>query len=400
MDTPRPRPRLLVFSSLFPSAPQPRAALFIRERMFRVGRFLPLQVVSPRPWSPADALIRRWHPHYRPPVAAREIQDGFPVYFPRFPALPRLLRNIDGRLMAWSSYPLLRRLGPQFDLIDAHFAYPDGYAASLLAEWLHKRVTITLRGTEVPHSRDPVKRDRITRALKRADRVFTVAGSLAELALELGADPRKVEVVGNGVDIQRFRPIPRQRARAELGLAQDAPVLITVGGLVERKGFHRVIRTLPWLLERFPGLTYLIVGGPSAEGDWGARLRELGRSLGVAERIRFLGSLSPDELKRPLSAANVFVLASANEGWANVILEAMACGLPVVATDVGGNREVVRDDTLGLIVPFGDESALAAALDRALQQSWDHQAILDYAAANAWERKIDKLTSALRALAP
>jgi teichuronic acid biosynthesis glycosyltransferase TuaC len=111
----------------------------------------------------------------------------------------------------------------------------------------------------------------------------------------------------------------------------------------------------------------------------------------VEEHVRFLGPMAPEQLKLPLSAADVFVLATANEGWANVFLEAMACGLPVVTTDVGGNREVVCRQELGTIVPFGDAKALAAALEQALERCWDRQAIIAYARENSWDKRIDKL---------
>jgi glycosyltransferase involved in cell wall biosynthesis len=178
----------------------------------------------------------------------------------------------------------------------------------------------------------------------------------------------------------------------------DAHVLITVGGLVERKGFHRVIAALPVLLERFSELHYVIVGGASAEGDWGERLRRQVAELGLQDRVHFLGSMPPEDLRHPLSAADVFVLASSNEGWANVILEAMACALPVVATDVGGNREVVRDDSVGAIVPFGDQAALTAALGTALERRWDREKILAYAQTHAWDGKIQALTQAFQAI--
>jgi glycosyltransferase involved in cell wall biosynthesis len=120
--------------------------------------------------------------------------------------------------------------------------------------------------------------------------------------------------------------------------------------------------------------------------------------LGLAARVHFLGALPPDELKWPLSASDVFVLATGNEGWANVFLEAMACGLPVVATDVGGNAEVVCRDELGSIVPFGDGAALQQALDQALSRNWDRNAILDYARDNQWDRRVAQLLRAFDAI--
>lgn len=386
---------LVVFSALFPSAVRPGAGLFIRERMFRVAHHRPLAVISPQPWFPGQALIRLVRPGYRPQAPALEIQQGIRVYHPRYLALPGLLRRFDGWSMALASVGLLRTLRRQgARLIDAHFAYPDGEAATRLGRWFKLPVTVTLRGTEVPHSHNPALRARLSRTLKAADRVFSVSDSLRRLAIELGAPEANTEVVGNGIDIARFQPVDRNAARQKYGLPRDARVLVSVGALVERKGMHRVIDLMPALLERHPGLHYLIVGGASPEGDNRAELAAQVARLGLADRVHFLGALPPDDLKWPLSAADVFVLATGNEGWANVFLEAMACGLPVVTTDVGGNAEVVCRDELGSIVPFGDSAALQQALDAALDKDWDRAAILDYARDNQWDRRVAQLLRA------
>src|SRR3569623_1129123 len=165
-------------------------------------------------------------------------------------------------------------------LIDAHFGYPDGDAATRLGRWLGLPVTLTLRGTEVPHSRNPVLRRQLVRALGAAARVFTVSGSLRQLALDLGVDASKTEVVGNGVDTHVFHPVDRVAARARFDLPDRAQVLISVGGLVERKGMHRVIDCLPPLMARHPDLHYLIVGGGGGEGDLRAELEAQVARLG------------------------------------------------------------------------------------------------------------------------
>ncbi|MBD3811251.1 MAG: glycosyltransferase [Betaproteobacteria bacterium] len=390
---------LVVFSSLFPSAARPAAGLFIRERMFRVAQQRPLAVVSPQAWFPGQSLIRRLRPGYRPPAPALEIQQGIRVYHPRFLSLPGLLRRLDGASMALCCFFLMRRLRREgARLIDAHFGYPDGDAATRLGRWLGLPVTLTLRGTEVPHSRNPVLRRQLVRALGAAARVFSVSGSLRQLALDLGVDASKTEVVGNGVDTHVFHPVDRVAARARFDLPDRAQVLISVGGLVERKGMHRVIDCLPPLMARHPDLHYLIVGGGGGEGDLRADLEAQVARLGLSGRVHFLGTLPPDALKWPLSAADVFVLATRNEGWANVFLEAMACGLPVVTTDVGGNAEVVCRDALGSIVPFGDATALQQALDAALDKNWDRAAIIDYAQANQWDKRVAQLLRAFDAL--
>ncbi|BCB26590.1 glycosyl transferase family 1 [Sulfurimicrobium lacus] len=394
-------PRIVVFTTLFPNAAQPGAGVFIRERMFRVARVLPLMVVAPVPWFPFQGLIRLFRPHFRPAPSYREIQDGIEVLHPRFFSIPGIFKSLDGLFLALSTFALMRKLQREqrCEIIDSHFAYPDGYAASLLGRWLALPFTVTLRGTESRLAKQPAFRKRMTLAMQSAARVFSVSDSLRQLALALGIPEARTQVVGNGVDTTKFHAVDKIAARIELGLPPDAPVLISVGGLVERKGFHRVIACLPALLENHPELHYLIVGGPSPEGDMGAQLRAQVAESGLEKRVTFTGPMESEALKNLLSAADVFVLATRNEGWANVFLEAMACGLPVITTDVGGNAEVVCKPELGAIVPFGDQAALKQALSAALERKWERSKIIAYAEENAWDSRIAQLVEAFREIA-
>ena len=368
--------------------------------MSRVATVCPLVVISPVPWFPFQGLIRFWKPNYRPQPEAFEQQDAIAVYFPRFLSIPGLFRSWDGCFMALCCIPLLHRLNRKFgfDLIDAHFAYPDGYAATLLGRWFHAPVTITLRGTEVPLSKIPERKRLLLNALERAAKIFSVSDSLKQHVVALGAKADKIEVVGNGVDTDKFHAIDKIDARRRLNISEKAQVLISVGGLVERKGFHRILQILPDLIERYPNLIYLIVGGECPEGNIRARLEQQVVSLGLSPHVRFLGAMSSTDLNVPLSAADIFVLATSNEGWANVFLEAMACGLPVVTTDVGGNREVVANSRLGYIVPFGDSVALTEAIESALSSHWDRNTIVAYAYENAWDNRIAVLVDEFRKL--
>ena len=400
IDADGARPRVVVLSSLFPSAVQPMAGLFIRERMFRVGQRLPLAVVAPSPWFPLQGLLRGLKPGFRPGAPAHEVQQDHDVWFPRFWSVPGILKRLDGWFMAVGVLPRLRALqrDGRLDLLDAHFGYPDGEAAVRLGRWLKVPVTITMRGTEARLANDPSLRPLLMRALLGADRVFAVSESLRQVALGLGVPPERVRVVGNGVDLERFRAIDRNVARTELGLPSDAPVLVSVGGLCERKGFHRVIDCLPTLSVQGVDAHLIVVGGPSPEGDWSDKLRNQVREAGLDKRVHFTGPVPAQQLHRVLSAADVFVLATRNEGWANVFLEAMACGLPIVTTDVGGNAEVVCRPELGTVVPFGDAAALTAALGAALARSWDRQLLRRHARANTWDRRVDVLEAEFRAL--
>jgi glycosyltransferase involved in cell wall biosynthesis len=369
--------------------------------MFRVGRELPMTVISPQPWFPFQGVIRRFRPHFRPEMPSYEKQSGIEIYRPRFLSMPGILKSLDGLMMALGARATVRRLQEhgRADIIDAHFGYPDGYAAMRVARQLGLPMTLTMRGTEVRHAQDPALNARLIEALQGARRVFTVSASLRRLALELGIREARVLVVGNGVDASRFSPMPKAEARQALGLPGEAQILITVGGLVERKGFHRVIACLPELLAAFPKLHYVAVGSGGPEGDFAEELSSQVSRLGLEERVHFLGGLPAEGVRRALSAADAFVLSSRNEGWANVLLEAMACGLPVVASDVGGNAEVVCRPELGRIVRFGDHEALVRAIGDVLATDWNHATIRRYAEDNDWQERVQILLREFREIA-
>lgn len=392
------RARLIVYSRVWPNAVQPNYGLFVRERMRRVAKELDVVVVAPTPWFPFQGLVRRFRPHFRPMPPRMEIQDGITVHHPRFLCFPGVLKWTDAWLQAIGSLPLMRRLRLEsgFDIIDAHFVYPDGVAAHFLSRWLKRPFTVTLRGSLVRFEDRALHRRQISRALSAAARVFSVADSLRQDAIRWGQDPDHVQVVGNGVDLDRFYPEDRGACRRELGLPDEARVMVSVGGLTERKGFHRVIEVMPRLMETFPDLHFVIAGGASPEGDNEAELRAQVSRLGLEGCVHLIGPVSPDRLRRVYSAGDLFVLATRFEGWANVFLEASACGLPIVTTRVGGNAEVVASAEVGRLVPFGDADALRDAIAGALATQWDRGAILAHARANAWQTRIPQLVEAFR----
>ena len=394
-------PRILVYTSLFPSAAAPTAGTFVRERAFRLGRRLPMVVVSPQAWSPLDWAVRLFRKTFRPGGRVYEIMGGVEVYRPRYFSFPGVLKSLDGWLMARGSMAVVRRLQREFqpNVIDAHFLFPDGYAAIQVGRALGLPVTITLRGRKdqrlVGTERDPMLRE----AARSAARLFAVSDSLRrDVGEKLGEPVDRILVVANGVDLEKFQPVERAEARRRLGIAQDAKVIVGVGGLIEGKGFHRVIPLVSGLRAKFPGLVYLIVGGGTTQGDMRASLEALARVDGIADAVRFCGQQLPDELKWYYGAADVFALATTYEGWANVFLEAMACGLPVISTRVGGNEQVVCSPELGELVEFWDAPAFAAAIERALCREWDRAAIIGYARSNTWDRRIDVLEREFRAL--
>ncbi|MCL1825782.1 MAG: glycosyltransferase [Betaproteobacteria bacterium] len=393
-------PHIGVLSSQFPSRLQPNLGLSVRERMFRVARRLPLFVVSPTPWVPLEDWIRQnLNPAFRPSMPEYEEQQGIAVWFPRFLTVPgpNVLRLLDGWAMARGAYPRFAALhsAGRLDLIDAHGAYPDGYAGVLLGRQLGVPVTITLHGGELACARNPRLILKLREAFKGAARIFAVSESLRQFAIELGASDDRVEVVGNGIDAESFRPRDRNAARAALGIPPTAPVLVSSGSgrLSEEKGCNRVIEALPALTGKWPGLVCLLVGPECLENDRRAELETLVERLNLKETVRFLDALPPDGLSGLLSAADVFVSAARHEGSATALLEATACGLPVVAFDAGGHRELIRPE-LGELASLGDPSALSAAIDLALSRTWDRVAIRRHGELFHWDGRVNRLCRA------
>ena len=284
----------------------------------------------------------------------------------------------------------LHRAEP-FDLIDAHFGYPDGFAAVLLGRSLGVPVTITMRGTEpLIAAAGRWRRWAVAYALRHADRVIAVSEPLAAFARATlatapdGAAP-PVRVIANGVDLARFAPAAQAPARRQLGLPEGRRLLVSVGHLSPRKGFQRVLRVMPDLLAATPDLMFAIVGGPGGEANNEAELRALAAGLGLSDRVIFAGSQPPERVATWLHAADLFVLASDYEGCPNVVWEAQACGVPVVATRVGEVARMVPDFAGHLFDDAEDAPALRAALAAGLAGGHDRAAIRAWAERHDWD---------------
>ena len=213
-------------------------------------------------------------------------------------------------------------------------------------------------------------------AVRDAAALIAVSAALKQGLVELGATPDKVTVLRNGVDTTLFRPpADREAARRALGLSK--PTLISVGLLIERKGHHHTIAAM----RQLPEFELLIVG----EGPEQARLAGLVEQYGLGETVRLLGPRPHADLPLLYGAADALVLASSREGWANVLLEAMACGTPVVASNIPGNPEVVRQAAAGVIATANTPDGFAAAVRRLFAAPPTRAATRAYAEQFGWE---------------
>jgi glycosyltransferase involved in cell wall biosynthesis len=373
--------RILTFSTLYPNPGQPSHGVFVENRIRHLAASgaVEIEVVAPVPVFP---LVRRFMAEYAEAekAPARETRHGLTVRHPRYPLVPKvsmLAAPLSLYQAARQSIEEVRRGGFDFDLIDAHYFYPDGIAAIMLGRHFGRPVTITARGTDInliPEYYWP--RRMIRWAARESAGMITVCAALKDGLVELGAQADKVRVLRNGVDLQTFRPVDRVAARSKLGLT--APTLLSVGHLIPRKGHDLVIGALKHL----PGCGLLIAGlGPEEQ-----RLRALARSSGVEDRVRFLGRVAHGDLREVYSAADLLILASSREGWANVLLEAMACGTRVAASDVWGTPEVVAEPAAGGLFKDRTPEAIAATVQAVMAQPIDRAATRRYAEGFSWDQ--------------
>ncbi|MBB4844137.1 glycosyltransferase involved in cell wall biosynthesis [Paucibacter oligotrophus] len=376
--------RVLTFSTLYPSSVRPGHGIFVETRLRELiaSGQIESRVVAPVPWFPSTD--GRWGEYaLMAKTPAREHRNGIEVLHPRYGLLPKIgmsLAPLGLYLGAKAAVQQLLDEGFDFDVIDAHYYYPDGVAAAMLARHFNKPLTITARGTDlnlIPEYTLP--RKMMQWAARRAQASIGVCSALVDVLRGWQIPAERLHVMRNGVDLQRFRPVPQARVREELGL-QGSPLLMSVGYLIERKGHHLAIEALARLLPRYPDARLVIVG----EGPERKNLQSLAEQLGVAQHLSMPGAQPNAELYRWYSAADIFILASSREGWANVLLEAMACGTPVVASDIWGTPEVVSEPVAGRLVGQRSGQAFAHELEQLLAAMPDRAEVRRFAEGFSW----------------
>jgi glycosyltransferase involved in cell wall biosynthesis len=376
--------KVLVFTTLYPNNIWPNHGVFIKERMSRFARLdgCEVKVIAPVPYFPPIRLNWRWKFSQ---VASRELSHDIAVYHPRYFMTPKIGMALYGWMMFLSVLPTVKKVKKnfEFDLIDAHYVYPDGFAAVLLGSLFSKPVVVSARGSDINLLRTfPLIRKLLQYVLRKAARVVAVSNALKEAMVQLGIPEAKISAIPNGVDAKKFYPLPKQQARRELGLP-DRKTVLSVGNLTDNKGFDLVIKSFRVLADKFheKDIQLAIVG----DGPYRSHLEKLISSLRLDDRVRMVGAVSHDKLHFWYSAADLFCLGSSREGRPNVVLESLACGTPVVATPVGGIPEIISSENVGLLCKR-DESKIAEAIRTALRKSWCTEEIVAYANKFTWEQ--------------
>jgi len=372
--------KLLTFSTLFPNTVKPSHGIFVETRLryLLASGQVESKVVAPVPWFPSsNARFGDYAAFSKVPHA--ELRSGIEVSHPRYLVIPKVGMSAAPWLLAQGAKAEIGRIideGYDFDAIDAHYFYPDGVAAVMLGKYFNKPVVITARGTDInliPQYALP--RKQLMWAADNAAGMITVCNALREEMIGLGISGERIVALRNGVDLQRFIPMDRQAARDKLDISGFT--LVSVGVLDPRKAHDLTIGALPLL----PDVKLLIAGiGPERK-----KLEALAARLGVAERVSFLGAVAQTALKDYYNAADAMVLASSREGWANVLLESMACGTPVVASNVWGTPEVVAEPEAGVLMRERTSAGIAEAVNQLRANYPDHEATRRYAEGFSWD---------------
>lgn len=354
--------RILTVTTLWPNSRQPVHGLFVRQRVMEMAKRADVTVIAPVPWAPA--WLGRLFPRYaKYGGIVDESRDGHVVvHHPRYLTFPKIMKSLDPVFMAVAVLLRLRRLADAkaFDVVDGHWLYPDGTAALIVGRLLGVPTTVTVRGDDIrTFSRTFLRRIWIRWTVKNAAWLFAVAGDLKRWVVDVAGETGRIDVSHNGVDGERFLPMDKATCRQRLGLTEGGRVVVMVGRIESPKGQQIVVDAVTLLIEGGGDWRLLLVG-PVDDAAYAEGVRRKAADSKSSGRIVLAGAVPHDELPVWFSAADIFAMASDNEGCPNVLLEAMACGLPVVTTCVGGVGELVSEGDACLFVAR-DSQAFAAA---------------------------------------
>lgn len=366
---------VLAFTSLFRTPHERVRAPFTSEFLRALQDFAQVSLVSPIPWAPDIEWVRRrpdWSRFLH--VAPHTCIDGVDVHYARYLMLPKVSGPFQAALQAAGAFATVRgihdRLG--IDVINGRFIYPDGVAAALIGARLGIPVVLTALGTDIDvYSRQLLKMPQIRWALGRAAHVTAVSPALAERIIELGTDPAKVSSAVNGIDLERFRPTGPSALLERFGKDEKRKLLVTMARLSPEKGLDVLIDALGNLAGAGHCDFHTVVIG---DGPQRAALEQRVGRLGLQAHVSFVGEIDHSRVPDWLRGADAFCLPSLREGTPNVVIEALATGVPVVATQVGGTPLLINADN-GRLVPPGQAVPLAEALCVALASRWDAETI-------------------------
>ena len=395
--------KILAISYLFPNSIYPNHGIFVLNRLKAIHKYCDVKVINPIPWFPFSSCFRRYKNYNK--IPKKEFIEGIEVFHPRFFIIPRYLKFLDAITFCLAAIPVALKIKKHFlfDLIDLHWTYPDLLSGYLLSTILHKKQLLTIRGNEALnlflHNKQLDKmegeesvyveersiRSKIIKyLLPKSNYIITLSYELKKKCVSYGVLPKNTEVIRNGVDTSTFRFIGKDICRSKLGLSQDEYIILSIGSLSYGKGFDRIIRVFPEVIKKHPNSALYIIGSEGPAGYFRDNLYKLIKRYNLGDKVNFTGEIKNHDLVLWYNAADIYCLSSRGEGSPNVLSEALACGCPAIATDVGSVSEILNKDFMGFVVPNNDKKILLGLLS-ALSCEYDRVKISKYMQQYDWD---------------
>ena len=381
--------KALIITATFPSKADPTFGVFVKERIKALSLLegIEVRVIAPVPWFPPIKISENWYRWSQFPK--KEIVEGIEVHRPRYFLPPKIGGYVHSQLMSRAIMRTAMKIKSdfEFNFIDSHFVYPGGAAAVKVARKFSVPVTLTGRGEDMLRFPNlPIIGNQIRRALAGSSHCIGVSREIADAMIANGSSPKTTSVIGNGIDEKKFYLQSMEACRARLGISPESKVILAVGERTRRKGFHLLVSAMPTILGHHPSAKLIVIGRPGRYGrDNTDELNRMISDRGLKNQVSILPPCDHQDLRDWYGASNLFALPSESEGSPNVVLEAMACGTPCVASKVGSIPDDIIAPFLGRLVCNRSSEDFATRISDCLAEDWNREKIANHMLNRTWK---------------
>ncbi len=373
--------KVLVITNLFPNKSEPTRGVYNKQLVAELAGLCDLKVIAPLPWVPRGAIFLKSIAHRD--IPEKETIDGIEVFHPQYFMIPKFGRVMYGFYFFLSLYGKIKEVRSdfKFDLIFAPWVFPDGVGSFFIARMLKVPIIIEALGSDINiFTRFILRRKIISYVLQRSAKVIAVSNELKNVIIKIGVPAKNVEVVTNGVNTNLFCKMDKTLARERLNLTQDVKIILFVGNLVPVKGIEYLMDSYNIVAADNKNIRLVIIG----DGFLKSLLLKKVSDFKLEKKMVFCGKMPHEDIPMWMNGCDVLCLPSLDEGYPNVILEAMACGIPIVATRVGGIPEMVNLYESAELVDPKDINQLSAALEKAIRKVEIQKKDSDKISAKSW----------------
>ncbi|MDZ7363255.1 MAG: glycosyltransferase family 4 protein [candidate division KSB1 bacterium] len=381
--------RVLIVTELWP----PHGGSFVFEQVKAIAPYVSVTVAVLIPNPPDLSRYRSRWSRFADKSAAPEMEDGIPVYYLRYRTIPELGKYLNSVQAFRALACFLRQRKDQFDLIHAHFAYTTGFAAVRAGRSFDLPVIVATYGSDINFYTKRTPKNFAAAlftiwGLRHAAAITALSKDLATKISALGISHQQITVISLGIRETIFSPRGEKlMLRRQLQLPTAGPLFLFVGNWVPVKGLKYLFDAFARVCQHLQQTKLMMIGS----GELEPVLKQQAQTLGIVNKIIWIGQKAHAEIPLWMSAADFLVLPSLSEGYGLVVLEALACGTPVIASRAGGIPEILTSDDFGILVPPRDSEALARAMLEAAGRKWAMKKLVDYAHAHTWSKQTQDL---------